>query len=712
MDPEAKQRQILGVLRRIVQQSNARNLAVLLEDLHWLDPSSENFLEHWVEAIAGSCFLLLVTFRPEYRADWMQKSYYRQLRLAPLPPEAIRELLADLLGDDPSTGALADAIHERTAGNPFYAEELVQMLIESAHLTGSRGSYRLLTPIERLEVPASVQAVLAARIDRLPEREKHVLQAAAVIGREFAEPLLLAAAGIPAVELREALAALETGEFVHEEALYPVAEYAFKHALTQAVALGSQLRERRRRTHASVARAIEARGDVDEDAALLAHHWEEAGDALAAARCHHRAADWVGRSNTAEAMRHWRLVLALTDPLEASDERDELRLVACGNVIRQGGWRFGISREELDALFAEGKALATRAGRVDEALALHTGYGVTVGFSGELRRYHEVAREARALADESASLGARAFALVDMCFSSYLLGHLRDALVFAEEIPHLVQGDLDVGIDFGGFGVMIWSCFERSHLCALLGRLDEARVLHQQTFDRGRQEDAQILAAPFGRSGEIVDWSGEAKGSPLLTEARRHAVRSIETSERAGNHFLRSWGYRGLAVTQILNGDWRDALETLEAVLAMARERRVGLEHEAQHLALQSRAWLGAGDTARARAKAEQSVALAREQGALFFECLAQVTLARALGADARAGAADEIEACLARAHALVSETGGRVLEPQIGEERARLAELRGNREAATALLKCAHALYVEIGAAGHAERLARELDR
>src|SRR5262249_43062143 len=154
-----------------------------------------------------------------------------QIPLAPLGPEAIRALLADLLGTDASIAGLPDAIHARTGGNPFFTEEVVQSLIESGHLNGTRGAYRLVTPVDRLEVPSTVQPLLAARIDRLPEREKRVLHTAAVIGKEFSEPVLARVVDTPAPELSAALAALERGEFVYEQALYPVAEWAFKHPL-------------------------------------------------------------------------------------------------------------------------------------------------------------------------------------------------------------------------------------------------------------------------------------------------------------------------------------------------------------------------------------------------------------------------------------------------------------------------------------------------
>jgi predicted ATPase len=149
MDPEAKQRQLFAALRKEVREGNvASQLVTLIEDLHWMDAGSEAFLEQWVEAIAGSRALLLVNFRPEYHATWSSKSYYRQIPLAPLGPEAVRELLDDLLGKDASIAGLAKAIHERTGGNPFFTEEVVQSLIESGALEGKRGSYRLVRPNE------------------------------------------------------------------------------------------------------------------------------------------------------------------------------------------------------------------------------------------------------------------------------------------------------------------------------------------------------------------------------------------------------------------------------------------------------------------------------------------------------------------------------------------------------------------------------------
>jgi class 3 adenylate cyclase len=240
MDPEAKLRQLFATLRKEVREGEAANrLVILIEDLHWMDAGSEAFLQQWVDAIAGSRSLLIVNFRPEYHATWSAKSYYRQIPLASLGPEAVREMLGDLLGNDASVNGLVESIYARAAGNPFFTEEIVQSLVESGALQGTRGSYRLVKPIERLQMPTTVQALLAARIDRLGEREKFVLQSAAVIGKDFSEPILqrvvneISHSPLSETELGSALRVLKNGDFILEQSLYPVHEYTFKHPLTQ-----------------------------------------------------------------------------------------------------------------------------------------------------------------------------------------------------------------------------------------------------------------------------------------------------------------------------------------------------------------------------------------------------------------------------------------------------------------------------------------------
>jgi hypothetical protein len=189
--PEVRMRRLFEALHAVTERRSEREVLVLLaEDLHWFDPQSAAFLERLVESFPGSRTLVLANFRPEFSASWMRHSYYRQLSLAALRDEAVGELLGGLLGVDRSLAPLLGFVLERTAGNPFFVEEVVRALVEDGTLAGGPDGYRLKRPLDQVQVPPSVQAVLAARIDRLPIERKTILQTAAVIGRSFARPVL------------------------------------------------------------------------------------------------------------------------------------------------------------------------------------------------------------------------------------------------------------------------------------------------------------------------------------------------------------------------------------------------------------------------------------------------------------------------------------------------------------------------------------------
>ncbi len=308
LEPAVRQRRLFTFLRRLIQlRTEAEPIVLLVDDLHWIDPGSDLFLAQIVEAVSATRTLLLVNFRPEYQADWTRKSWVLQLPMAPLGAEALADLVRDWVGSSPSVAGLPALVGARSGGNPFFAEEIVLSLLDTGRLVGVRGAYELATAIDALQVPATVQSLLAARIDRLGAREKLLLYTAAVIGKEFLRPLLEAVIEIRGDDLETALTALLATELVRERALYPVAEYAFKHPLTHEVALGAQLVSARRARHASVAEAIAAAHAerLDEHAGLLAHHWTEAGDALRAATWHVRAARWVRASDLAASRRHW-----------------------------------------------------------------------------------------------------------------------------------------------------------------------------------------------------------------------------------------------------------------------------------------------------------------------------------------------------------------------------------------------------------------------
>src|SRR5258706_13254219 len=205
-----------------------------------------------------SRLLLLVNYRPEYQHGWGSKTYYTQLRLDPLPPASADELLQALLGDDPSLAPLTRLLIARTEGNPFFLEESARTFVETGALVGAPGAYRLAQALPTIQVPATVQAVLAARIDRLSPEDKRLLQTAAVIGTEVPFPLLQAIAEVPEEALHRGLDHLQAAELLDETRLFPEREFTFKHALTHEVAYSGLLQERRRVLHGRIVAALEA----------------------------------------------------------------------------------------------------------------------------------------------------------------------------------------------------------------------------------------------------------------------------------------------------------------------------------------------------------------------------------------------------------------------------------------------------------------------
>ncbi len=253
LDPPQRRRRTLDAVKRLLLRECQRQpLLVIFEDLHWIDSETQALLDSLVESLPTARLLLLVNYRPEYRHGWGSKTYYTQLRLDALPPESAYELLLALLGTDATVEMLKPALIARTGGNPLFLEESVRTLVETRALTGKGGAHRLARPLDTIDVPATVQTILAARIDRLDLQDKQLLQTAAVIGKDVPFALLLAIAELGEEDLRHGLARLQAAEFLYETSLFPDLEYTFKHALTHEVTYGTLLQDRRKVLHAGI----------------------------------------------------------------------------------------------------------------------------------------------------------------------------------------------------------------------------------------------------------------------------------------------------------------------------------------------------------------------------------------------------------------------------------------------------------------------------
>lgn len=683
MTPEARRRQLFGAFTRLQLAQRARAPDVLLvEDLHWLDPGSEMFLASLVESVPGTGALVLVTFRPEYAADWMKRSYFRRLPLPPLGEQAIHELLTELLGSDPSLDGLAERIRERAGGNPFFIEEVVQALAQEGALAGAQGAYRLAREIDRIAIPPTVQSILAARIDRLAEREKGVLQAASVVGREFAAPVLERVVSLPDGELQAALRELVAGEFVHQRSLYPVAEYAFKHALTEDVAYNSQLSVQRRKIHAAVAAALEQLESerLDERAGLLAHHWRSAAQTLEAARWSARAAAWAGYTDQMEAVRHWRSVRELTAGAQHGEPALlglTARAMLLGFAWRLG--RLGGLQGEVDALFAEGETMAEGAGAPQLRAVLLASYAGAMLVTGRVTEALEIGRLGMAIADASGDIAARLAVLAPVAYPLMIVGKTGESLELAERLLAAAGDDRSIGAGLGWARPYGWAVMWRGGAMINMGRLAEGRAQMERSMRMAREDgDVENLLWSHNMMVLVLECE-QGDGEQALAHARA----ACELAERAGGVFAQAWSQYYLGIAHLLGREWHQAIDAFAAASTFAQERGTALEGMALFHARLSQALLGSGDAAGAQGAAREALELALQHGARMHEIDSRLALARSelalRGEEAAAEVRRELEAALSTAE----QTSAFGLEPRVRAAMAELARAVGDAESA-----------------------------
>jgi class 3 adenylate cyclase len=328
MDWQVKKRRTLEAIKRILlRESINQPLMVIFEDLHWIDEQTQEFLNLLADSIGTTKILLLVNYRPEYSHQWGSKTYYTQLRLDPLGKASADEMLSALLGEGTELAQLKRIIVEKTEGNPFFMEETVQVLLDEGALVRNGAAVKLTRPLSELKIPPTVQGILAARIDRLSPNAKDLLQTLAVMGKEFRLGMVKQVVGKPDDELQRILADLQLGEFIYEQPAFPDIEYTFKHSLTQEVAYGSVLVERRKHLHERAGQALESMyaDQLDDNLGELAHHYARSNNVAKAAEYLQRAGELAMKrsGSTAEATAQLSAALDLVKSMPSSPEREQ-----------------------------------------------------------------------------------------------------------------------------------------------------------------------------------------------------------------------------------------------------------------------------------------------------------------------------------------------------------------------------------------------------
>jgi predicted ATPase/class 3 adenylate cyclase len=562
-DPPQRRQHTLRALKRVLlRESQVQPLLLVCEDLHWIDSETQALLDSLVESLPTARLLLLVNYRPEYQHGWGRKTYYTQLRVDPLPSASADEFLQALLGDDRSLAPLKQLLIARTEGNPFFLEESVHSLVETGVLVGEPGAYRLAQAVPTIQVPATVQAVLAARIDRLAPEAKRLLQTAAVIGTEVPLPLLQAIADLSEAALYRGLAHLQAAEFLYETRLFPELEYTFKHALTHEVAYNSLLLERRQGLHGRVVEALEAlapEGAAEQVERLALHalrgevwdkavtYGQQAGARAArraafraAATCYEQALEALGRLPETPDTRGLAidLRLSLAGPLTVLgeyerelallQEAEALALSDRARLARVLARLANILRYRVDltgALAAGQQALTLATGLDDLALQVEASYFLGMAYydTGDCGQAAELFRRNVA----ALLLGTwRPNPPYRIASQAWLAGALSDLGQFAEGRRHGEEA-LRLATGEGRGGEPMLASLWLGRLYLVQGDLETAiRVLHRglalcratDNWDAGR-----FIAASLGYATALAGQL--AQGRALLEEALREGLR-------------------------------------------------------------------------------------------------------------------------------------------------------------------------------------------
>jgi class 3 adenylate cyclase/tetratricopeptide (TPR) repeat protein len=671
-DPGIRRARLRDTVGRIAKASGHQTSVIIIEDLHWLDEASQEFLDTWMAAVEGTSALMVLTFRPGWSPPPSVSGWYRELALPELGKNEMEQVIGDLIGNESGLDHVVEHVAERSGGNPFFAEELILSLVQSGVLLGERGNYRLTSSgWQSPALPATVESVIAARIDLLPEVQRALLRIGAIIGKDFPFATVRTVGGLTEAAARPMMAALVEAGLIQSRDTPMGESFAFRHPLIQEVAYAMQLRSLRTKLHDAVARAIEGEDWArrDEFAGLLAYHYESAGDMAGAAMHLQRAARWIGRTNSARALADWKKIRAMMRNQPRSKENDELRALAGGQLLTFG-WREGMAPDEAKTYAEEALAYAREAGNRKHEALLIAGYGRLVAANGSADDYVTLVDEALALTDVRSNpegvllltaLHCQAYSLAGLFAASLLANDTAMRMIGNER-----EGNAGVvlGLNVGqmvGFNVPYWIRCLRPRQLIMLGRFAEADEWLAELFRIGPDDvDPLHRNIPHLAAVELA-WFREDSES-----AAWHANEVARFASLATNPY---WSVlmnfcHGKAAS--IQKDFTAADGYFAAALELSRRSGAALEREAGILASRADNLARAGDPQRAGEVAAEAINIARRRADRLAECHASLVAAQAGLVQAGLIRTPEASALLDRAEDLINETGAKAFAPML----------------------------------------------
>jgi len=697
-------RELARVIRSLVEQRDAQRPSIfILDDQQWMDAGSDAVFGDLVHDPARSSVLVLVTYRRGHRRRWMRDPDFSELSLRPLDRAATLQLVRALLGSDRSLATLPQRIAERAAGNPFFVEETVLALVDSRALEGTLGSYRLRDGEADVVVPGSLHAVLAARIDQLGERQKSVLQMAAVIGPEFSIPLLAAISGYESEHLAPILHDLEAADFVSALGWGDEAVYLFRHPLLRETVYRSLLRDHRAQMHRAIVRELQRlHGErAIEHAAQIALHAEASGEDLEAARWHRHAARNTVRWDPLQGLEHWRRVLACTGLQPGSEEASRLRLLACEAIVRLG-FHQGLPADEAEDLVHEGRASARRLGDLRTNALLVSAAGGLRAAAGDMVNAIAHHVEAVALAEQSnetelaMTLGAR------LVLSERIAGRLRDALRRADA---MLAAYRSARIANPTPGLVALRQLELARAVVLVdrGALDQGAAELTRIIAALRNENApMVLGWALALTAATIRHSGDdAPGLVARVEEARILAQHLGVPSLLGR------AISSLATVRLCQERWEEARICAEEACETMLDVGHSLYLDFNPKLILSFARFGLGDRTGARTAALDALHEAFARGARLGQIDAMLAYSRILVRYGTANEQDEGLRLLRHGLAMVRETGARSRAPFFWFELAGVARRGGDEARAMVNQRRGARLLIAMNAVGHLRRAA-----
>ena len=669
-NPKVRHSRLMHIVRELFQLAAEEPSVLIIEDMHWLDEASEEFVAAMVDACVGSRALLILNYRPTYLSPWIGLPHFEQIELTDLNASTALALVRELIGYEPELADVCQMVAERSGGNPFFAEELVVALHDSGALSAAQGS-----PSERLAridqaLPSSVLSVVGARIDRLEEAQKTLLQTCAIVGKEIPLSVLVQLVGASAAEVELRLESLCRVALMRPQISSEGRIFAFRHPLIQEVAYGMQMKSRRAAVHAAVAAVMEShfKERLDEHAGLIGHHYEVAGQGLQAARYIGRAARWVGASDTAQAIKHWRKIWALLRDAHRSPEADVMRSTA-GWQLGVLGWREGVKFDEIKPVIDEAIILAEgHDNRLVQSLMIVSGR-MHVSSGGSADEFIGRARGALALTPET---DLSRIAMLNALLSQALgwAGLLHEALqtnLVAQQYMDQINAE---ELAFAGFNVPTWLVAMRGRLLLKIGNVDEA-ARHLKAWLMSKAGQGPDPMAEFMIHAACLELGLSLNDLEL---AEHHSAVHEELAGKSSSPYLRVFGLSFAASVNIQRQQYLLAQQSLEQSLALVRSASVAMEFEPELLAMLAECLAHAGRAMDAADYAKQAAVLARVRGTRLAECRAAMTLGKLLlESDGSDPARLEAMRQFARAEELIAETGAQPFNAMLRQARASL---------------------------------------